>query len=245
MASDGQEAVGSLGNDAALAVLSDQPRVLYDYFKQVFAQVTNPPIDSDREKAVMSLESYIGPEKNLLEATPGHAHRFLLPHPILTNAQLAQLRDLNHKGFKSCVVDITFCRKSAGTPGEVLAATIERVCREVTTAIDEGCGLVILTDRGMGKERVPIPALLAVGGVHHHLVREGTRTRIGIALETGEAREVHHHALLIGYGADAINPYLAFESLWGLTRDGILPAKKLNDEKLVANYLQAIGKGLL
>ncbi len=245
MGTDGYEATGSMGNDAALACLSDQPRMLYDYFKQMFAQVTNPPIDPIREELVMTLECCIGPERNLLEATPQHAHRLRLLQPILTNAQLAQLKQLDHRGWRSKVIDITFERHAQGGPTEAINNALERICREATGAIEEGYSLIILSDRGVSDTRVAIPTLLACGSVHHHLVREGTRTRLGIILESGEAREAHHHCVLIGYGADAINPYLAFESLWQLTRNGTLSAEKFSDDKLVSNYIRAVGKGIL
>ncbi len=241
MGTRGEEALGSMGNDAALACLSDQPRMLYDYFKQVFAQVTNPPLDSDKEAIVMSLECYIGPEKNILEATPQHCHRLLLPQPLLTNAQLAKLKTLNHRGWKTKTIDATFDRN--GGP-DALRDAIQRICREASAAIQEGYSLVILSDRGLQVNRVAIPTLLACGAVHHHLVREGSRTRVGLVLETGEAREVHHHCLLVGYGADAINPYLAFEVLWNLRREGTIDAK-FDDEKLVKHYIKAVSKGML
>jgi glutamate synthase (NADPH/NADH) large chain len=236
-----RDPVGSMGNDAALAVLSDQPRLIYDYFKQLFAQVTNPPIDSIREEVIMSLECYIGPERNLLATTPQHAHRLLLPHPILTNEELAALRQMNHRGWRSKVIDITW-PKEQGPEG--LGAALDRICGEAERAIEEGYALIILSDRAIGPQRVPVSALLAVGAVHHHLVRQAKRTRLGILVETGEAREVHHHCLLVGYGADGINPYLAFEALWQAQRDGLLPAE-YSDEKVVHAYQKAVAKGML
>jgi glutamate synthase (NADPH/NADH) large chain len=236
-----RDPVGSMGNDSALAVLSDQPRMIYDYFKQLFAQVTNPPIDSIREEVIMSLECYVGPERNLLETTEQHAHRLLLPHPILTNEELAALKDLNHRGWKSRLIDITYAR-TAGTAG--LTARLDRICREAEEAIEKGFSLVVLSDRGVSDERVPVSTLLAVGAVHHHLVRKAKRTQIGIILESGEAREVHHHCLLVGYGADAINPYTAFEALWQAQRDGLLPAD-YSDDKIVHAYQKAVAKGML
>ncbi len=214
-----RDPVGSMGNDAALACLSDKPRMLYDYFKQLFAQVTNPAIDSIREEVIMSLECYIGPERNLLKTTEEHAHRLRIPHPILSNEQLASLRHMNHRGWKSKVIDITWPR-SEGKAG--LLRALDRICQEAEQAIDDDCSLVILSDREISADRVPVSSLLACGAVHHHLVRQTKRTQIGIVLETGEAREVHHHCLLIGYGADAINPYLAFEALWKCRREGLI-----------------------
>jgi len=237
-----RDPVGSMGNDQALACLSDKPRMLYDYFKQLFAQVTNPAIDSIREEVVMSLECYIGPEGNVLESTEQQAHRMSLPHPILTNEELAALAHIDHRGWKARVIDITYA-KSEGKAGA--AKTLDRICEEATAAIAAGDSLIVLSDRATGADRVPVSALLAVGAVHHHLVRTHDRTRIGIVLETGEAREVHHHCLLIGYGADAINPYLAFESLWQALRDGQLPADKYDDEKIVAAYRKGVAKGML
>ena len=243
MIKEARDPIGSMGNDSALACLSDQPRLIYDYFKQLFAQVTNPAIDSIREEVIMSLECYIGPEQNLLDISPEHCHRLLLPHPILTNEELAALAHMDHRGWKSKMIDITYDRK-LGKPG--LMATIDRVCAEAEAAIDAGFQLVILSDRGINEDRVPISALLATGAVHHHLVREAKRTRVGIVLETGEAREVHHFCLLTGYGADAINPYLAFESLWKAKRDGLLTGEKFDsDEKIVSSYRKAVAKGML
>jgi glutamate synthase (NADPH/NADH) large chain len=267
-----RDPVGSMGNDSALACLSDKPRMLYDYFKQLFAQVTNPSIDSIREEVIMSLECYIGPERNLLETTEEHAHRLRIPHPILSNEQLAALKHLNHRGWRSKTIDITFAR-SEGRAGLVRA--LDRICAETEAAIDEGISIVILSDRAIGRDRVPLSSLLATGAVHHHLVRKAKRASIGIVVESGEAREVHHHCLLVGYGADAINPYLAFESLWQSRREGLLQrpegADRLDqsgegkehpaieavvdgelydpvtkeDQDLVAAYRKGVAKGML
>jgi glutamate synthase (NADPH/NADH) large chain len=214
-----KDPIGSMGNDSCLACLSDKPRLVYDYFKQLFAQVTNPAIDSIREEVIMSLECYIGPEQNLVETTKEHAHRLRVPHPILSNEQLAALKHMNHRGWRAKVVDITW-PKSEGPAGMV--AAIARICAEAEAAVDEGYSLVILSDREISADRVPVSSLLATGAVHHHLISTTKRTRIGIVVESGEAREVHHHCLLVGYGADAINPYLAFEALWQARRDGLL-----------------------
>lgn len=242
MIKEARDPVGSMGNDSALACLSDQPRMIYDYFKQLFAQVTNPAIDSIREEVIMSLECYIGPEQNILSVSPEHAHRLLVPHPILTNEELAALAHMTKRGWRTKMIDITY-ERSEGRAGLVRA--LDRVCQEAESAIDEGFTLVILSDRQVGPQRVAVSSLLACGSVHHHLVRQAKRTRIGIVLETGEAREVHHHCLLIGYGADAINPYLAFESLWQSIRDGLLPADKYDDDKVVSAYRKAVAKGML
>ncbi|HEX5106719.1 MAG TPA: glutamate synthase central domain-containing protein, partial [Pirellulaceae bacterium] len=236
-----RDPVGSMGNDSALACLSDQPRMLYDYFKQLFAQVTNPPIDSIREEVIMSLECYVGPEGNLLATTEEQANRLLLPHPILTNEEVSALEDLDHRGWKSKLIDITYDR-SEGEAG--LVNRLDRICREAEQAIDRGYSLVVLSDRGTSAERVPLSSLLAVGAVHHHLIRQAKRTQIGIILESGEAREVHHHCLLVGYGADAINPYLAFEALWQAERVGLLPSK-YSDDDIVHAYQKAVAKGML
>jgi glutamate synthase (NADPH) large chain len=214
-----RDPVGSMGNDSALACLSDQPRMLYDYFKQLFAQVTNPAIDSIREEVIMSLECYIGPERNLLETGEEHAHRLRVPHPILSNEQLAALKHMDHRGWRTKTIDITWPR-SEGHAG--MTNALDRICVEAEAAIDDGYSLVVLSDREISRDRVPLSSLLATGAVHHHLIRQTKRTRIGILVESGEAREVHHHCLLVGYGADAINPYLAFEALWHSRREGLL-----------------------
>ncbi|MCE9588916.1 MAG: glutamate synthase large subunit [Planctomycetes bacterium] len=240
MGSKGLEALGSMGNDAALAVLSDQPRLLYDYFQQLFAQVTNPPIDSIREEIIMSLECYVGPEGNLLDTTATDAHRLLLPTPILTNEQIGAIKAMDHRGWRTKVIEITWPR-SEGAGGMLPA--IERICRETTRAINDGYAIVVLSDRAVGPDRVPISSLLAVSSVHQHLIREETRTRIALMIESGEAREIHHHCLLVGFGADAINPYLAFEAMWQLQRDGLIDGH-YNDEKIVGNYIKAVDKSM-
>ena len=236
-----RDPVGSMGNDSSLACLSDQPRLLYDYFKQLFAQVTNPAIDSIREEVIMSLECYIGPEGNIVDTKEGHAHRLRIPHPILTNQEFAAIKSLDYRGWKSKTIDITFPR-SEGKDG--LVAALDRISREAEEAIDAGFSLVVLSDRAVGPDRVPISALLACGSVHHHLVRQIKRTRIGIVIESGEAREVHHHCLLIGYGADAINPYLAFEALWECRRDGLF-SDDYDDDKIIYGYRKGVAKGML
>ncbi len=237
-----RDPVGSMGNDAALACLSDRPRMIYDYFKQLFAQVTNPAIDSIREEVVMSLECYIGPESNLLETTEQHAHRLRLPQPIITNEELAALKHIDHRGWRTLTIDMTFA-KSAGAVGH--AACLEDMCQQAQQAIEEGYSLVVLSDRNIGADRVPVSTLLATGAVHHHLVKNQLRTRIGIVVETGEAREVHHHCLLVGFGVDAINPYLAFEALFQAQRDGSLDHKKYDDDTIVAHYRKGVAKGML
>ncbi|MCA9267832.1 MAG: glutamate synthase large subunit, partial [Planctomycetales bacterium] len=242
-----RDPVGSMGNDSALACLSDQPRMLYDYFKQLFAQVTNPAIDSIREEVIMSLECYIGPERNLLDTTAEHANRLLLPHPILTNEEMAAVKHMNGtfagQKWKTKTIDITFAR-SEGEAG--LLPALDRICQEAEQAIDDGYTLVVLSDRAVAHDRVALSSLLACGAVHHHLLRQTKRTRIGLALESGEAREVHHFCLLTGYGADAINPYLAFEALWQARRDELLsPKDNPDDDAVVASYRKAVAKGML
>ncbi|XZE55247.1 glutamate synthase large subunit [Planctomycetaceae bacterium SH139] len=237
-----RDPVGSMGNDSALACLSDKPRMLYDYFKQLFAQVTNPAIDSIREEVIMSLECYIGPEQNLLEATPQHCQRLLIEHPILTNEELASLKHINHKGWRSQEIDITFDR-GEGKAG--LRRALDRIASEAEAAVDAGLQLIILSDRAVSDQRVPVSSLLAVGAAHHHLVKQAKRTKVGLVIESGEAREVHHHCLLIGYGADAINPYLAFESLWHARREGLFDTATLDDDKIVAAYRKGVAKGML
>ena len=239
-----RDPLGSMGNDAALAVLSDKPRMLYDYFKQRFAQVTNPAIDSIREEVIMSLECYIGPEANLLEVTEEHAHRLRVPYPILSNEELAALARIDVRGWRARVLDITFPRGS-GESG--LLQALARIESEALRTIDEGYSLLVLSDRAAGSERVPISALLATGCVHHHLVRAHRRTRIGLIVETGEAREVHHHCLLVGYGADAVNPYLAFEALWYSRRSGLFADCEhvQSDPDVVAAYRKGVAKGIL
>ncbi|MDA1178186.1 MAG: glutamate synthase large subunit, partial [Planctomycetota bacterium] len=236
-----RDPVGSMGNDSSIACLSDQPRMLYDYFKQLFAQVTNPAIDSIREEVVMSLECYVGAEGNLLEATEEQCHRLLIRHPILSNLDMARLKQLDHRGWRSKTIDITWPR-AEGAPG--LAPALDRICREAEQAVDAGYQILILSDRAISAERVPLSSLLACGAVHHHLVRRAKRTLLGIVLETGEAREVHHHCLLVGYGADAINPYVAFEALSQSRREGLLPSSE-DDEKVVYRYRKAVAKGVL
>ena len=230
----------SMGNDAALACLSDQPRLLYDYFSQLFAQVTNPPIDSIREEIVMSMATYIGPEGNLLETTDKQCARLFVETPILDADQMAAVHSLAHRGWKSTKIDITF-RKTDGERG--FMSTLDRICEEAEEAIEEGCSLVTLTDRSTNENNVPISALLAVSTVHHHLVKKELRTRIGIIVETGEAREVHHHCLLTGFGADAIHPYLALETLIEHHRQD--PDSDMTAEDCLDAYQTGVKKGML
>ena len=241
MARDGVEAVGSMGNDAALAVLSNKPRLLYDYFKQLFAQVTNPPIDCIREELITSAETRLGSEGNLLNPQPSACRRVELEWPILTNEEFAKLRRLDLPGFKVGVLPILF-RVTRGEKG--LAKSLEELCVMARRMIEEEeVNLIILSDRGVNQDYAPIPALLAVAGLHHYLIREGLRTRISMVLETGEAREVHHFALLIGYGCSAINPYLAFETIDEMIHDGLLP--NLDHKTACKNIVKAASKGVI
>lgn len=239
-----RDPLSSMGNDAALAVMSDRPRMLYDYFKQLFAQVTNPAIDSIREEVVMALECYVGPERNILEEIEENAHRLRIPHPILSNEEYSAIVSINHRGWRTRVIDMTF-ESDSGSEG--LTRELDRMCREASEAIAQGFRLIALTDRGISANRTPVSALLAVGTVHHHLVNNHDRTKLGIVVETGEAREVHHHCLLIGYGADAINPYLAYEALWDARRSGYLEEAPhiSKDPDVVKAYKKGVEKGIL
>ncbi|HXG13122.1 MAG TPA: glutamate synthase large subunit [Gemmataceae bacterium] len=250
MAADGNEAVGSMGTDTPLAVLSDRPQLLYNYFKQLFAQVTNPPVDAIREELIMSIDMTLGSEQNLLEPTPRSARRIKLKSPILKNEELEKLRALDGTGragsvsdrsyFKAITLPILF-RIHDGAAG--LERAMDELCRRASQAIADGHDILILSDRGIDRDHAAIPALLAVAGLHHHLIREGTRTRCGLVLESGEPREVHHFALLIGYGASAINPYLAFETLDDLIRTGQLTG--IDYSHAVKNYIKAVNKGVV
>ncbi|MCS7047464.1 MAG: glutamate synthase-related protein, partial [Gemmataceae bacterium] len=242
MAQDGTEAIGSMGNDAALAVLSDRPQLLYNYFKQLFAQVTNPPVDCIREECIMSMETTIGREYNLLNPTPQSCRQIKLASPILLNEELDKLRQLEattRGRFKSLTLPILYNPKE-GVVG--LERALTALCRQASSAIATGTDYLILSDRAIDKHHAPIPALLAVAAVHHHLIREGTRTQVSLVLESGEPREVHHFCLLIGYGAGAINPYLAFETIEDMIRQGHL---KLDPDKAIKNYVKSINKGVL
>jgi glutamate synthase domain-containing protein 2/glutamate synthase domain-containing protein 1/glutamate synthase domain-containing protein 3 len=235
------EPIGSMGNDFALAVLSDRGPLLYSYFKQLFAQVTNPPIDPIREELVMSLTTKVGPEENLLAESAEHAHQLVIPQPVLTAGELEKLRQINHHVFRANTLDTTW-PVAEGADG--LARALDRLCHEASSCIEVGDNILILSDRAAGPERAPIPALLAVAAVHHHLVREGTRLRCGLVVESGEPREVHHLCSLLGYGASAINPYLAFETLTDMHDGGLLPGTDSAAEA-EAHMVKAAGKGIL
>jgi glutamate synthase (ferredoxin) len=210
MATNGEEAIGSMGTDTALAVLSDRSRLLYDYFSQGFAQVTNPPLDAIREELVTTMGSTVGPEGNLLDPRPESCRQIGIKYPVIDNSQLAKLRHVYEPGFKAITLPTLFDPRQGGGG---LEHAMDQLKRQASAAVEAGYTILILSDRGADRERAPIPSLLATAGVHHHLVRRGTRTRCGLVLETGDAREVHHCALLLGYGAGAVNPYLAFETL--------------------------------
>jgi glutamate synthase (NADPH) large chain len=241
MASEAQEPVGSMGTDTPLACLSDQPQLLFNYFKQIFAQVTNPAIDPIREELVMSLTSFIGVERNLLDETPQHCHTLKLPHPILTNHDLEKLRRLSWGDFLATTLPMFFRVDGGGTE---LERALVGLCRRASLAIKSGYTILILSDRGIEKEYAPIPSLLALMAVHNHLVREKTRTQVALIVESGEPREVMHFALLLGYGASAVNPYLAIETIEDLHRRGWLPEGPSSNDA-IHNYEKAVNKGLL
>ena len=240
MARDGQEPLGSMGNDTPPAVLSDRSPLLYDYFKQIFAQVTNPPIDPYRENLVMSLMSFVGRERNLLSETPQHCRQLKLLHPLLSNDDLIKLKEHTFPDFRTAVVPVLFHREEE----EGLEGALDKIAKTAERRIDEGASLIILSDRGMTSAEIPIPALLAMGAVHHYLVRRGKRHRSGIILETGEARTVHHMGVLVGYGASGINPYLAFETITEMVAEGYFPPE-CTQETVMEQYIKAIKKGLL
>ncbi len=239
MAAKGEEAVGSMGSDASLAVLSEKPQMLFRYFKQLFAQVTNPPIDAIREELVMELTTYVGPEQNLLSETPLHAHRLELEHPLLSNSQMEKIRNIAKGHFKSVTIPLLFNPSVRHNMRE----RMDQICNEAVEAVKSGISLIILSDKGVDRNCAAIPSLLATSGVHHALLRAGLRTRTGIIVESGEPREVHHFALLCGYGANAINPYVAYETLAYLTEKGFLSDIK-DYGQAKKNYVKATSKGL-
>ncbi|MEY3838136.1 MAG: hypothetical protein RL304_1118, partial [Verrucomicrobiota bacterium] len=240
MGKDGVEATGSMGTDIPLAVLSNRSKLLYDYFKQLFAQVTNPPIDCIREEIVTSSVTTIGPERNLLDPNPASAHLIELPTPIITNEELAKLRHVAQGQFRSVTIPTLFDPRD-GAQG--LEKAMAEVCRQAGLHIDAGINLIILSDRGVDRNNAAIPPLLAVSGLHHYLIREGKRTKVGLILESGEPREVHHFCTLIGYGCAAINPYLAFETLDDMIRQGLLVG--VDHYTACKNYVKAATKGIV
>jgi glutamate synthase (NADPH/NADH) large chain len=245
MAATGQEATGSMGNDAAMAAMSDRPKLMYNYFRERFAQVTNPPIDPIRESLVMSLVSMIGPRPNLLDVEDKDSHmRLEASQPILVDSDLEKIRCIEKFAgarFKAVTLDTTF-PVSSGADG--MKAALDELRQKAEAAVREGDNIIVLSDRRVSAERISIPALLATGAVHHHLIRQGLRTLVGLVVETGEAFEVHHFAVLGGYGAEGINPYLAFETLDQLVEQGNLP-EGVSEEIALSNYVKAAGKGLL
>lgn len=240
MASSGVEPIGSMGYDAPLAVLSRRPQRLYNYFKQMFAQVTNPPIDAIREEIVTATDTTIGPERNLLAPGPESCRHIKIENPILSNEQFAKLRHIRLPGFRAITLPILF-EASRGADG--LREALQTMCEAADRVIAKGHNLLILSDRGVSEEEAAIPALLAVSCLHHHLIRQGTRTKVSLLLESGEPREVHHFALLLGYGASAINPYLAFESIEDMIREGMLTG--VSPKQAVKNYRKAAIKGIV
>ncbi len=241
MAQNGEEAIGSMGTDTPLAVLSNHAQPLYNYFKQLFAQVTNPPLDAIREELVTSVKTVIGPEGNLLDPEPENCHLVSLETPILSNADLARIKSLHDHALQATVLPMLFPAK-AGPAG--LEPALQEIFRHADEAIARGAKILILSDRGVDQDHAPIPSLLAVAGLHNHLVRERKRTQVGLIVETGDARENHHFALLIGYGAGAINPYLALDTL-GRLRDEKYVDAGMDIEEATAHYLKSIKKGVV
>jgi glutamate synthase (ferredoxin) len=243
MASDGTEPIGSMGTDTPLAVLSEKPQPLFAYFKQLFAQVTNPPVDAIREEIIMAVETAVGPEGNLLEPGPEACRQLSLPTPVLRNEELEKIRGCDgtqaSRGLKTITLPILF-RASGG--GAALRKALEALRYKASECIAEGYNIILLSDRGHDADDAPIPSLLAVAAVHHHLIREGTRTRIGLVVESGEPREVHHFALLLAYGASAVNPYLAFETIHDQVKLGLIPGPAEDAEK---KYVKAVNKGIV
>ncbi|WP_374107525.1 glutamate synthase large subunit [Pseudonocardia sp. ICBG1034] len=243
MAVTGAEPIGSMGNDAPIAAIAERPRQLYDYFIQLFAQVTNPPLDAIREELVTSLFSQLGPEQNLLDATPAHCRTIVVPFPVLTNDDLAKIVHINDDGefpgFASHVVRGTFTARDGG---KGMLSRLAEIKQEVSRAIENGARLIVLSQRGVDAEHAPIPSLLLTGTVHHHLVRERSRTRVGLVVESADAREVHHIALLLGYGASAVNPYLAMATVEDLAERGDVPG--VDGRTAAKNLVKALGKGV-
>ncbi|MEC7641005.1 MAG: glutamate synthase large subunit [Nitrospinota bacterium] len=240
MVQNGVEATGSMGNDTPLAVMSDKPQLLFNYFKQLFAQVTNPAIDSTREELVMSMEITLGKELNLLSETPGHCRKLKIQHPILNTQEMEKIRNLDQPGIKTIAIPMLF-PISEGEAG--LDKGLQRLCEKASQAIEDGATILVLTDRGMDAENAAIPSLLATGVVHHHLLRELTRTSVGLVVETGEAREMMHFALLTGYGAGAVYPYLAYQTVAQLVAEQVF-VKDIELSQALENYLQSTRKGL-
>ncbi|MGO4559839.1 glutamate synthase large subunit [Rhizobiales bacterium 3FA27D7] len=244
MAVTGQEAVGSMGTDTPISAMSDKSKLLYTYFKQNFAQVTNPPIDPIREELVMSLVSFIGPRPNIFDLVgTSRKKRLEVRQPILTNGDLEKIRSIGHTEdrFDTKTIDITYA-VAEGVSG--MAGAVERLCDRAEAAVAGGYNIIILSDRQIGPDRIAIPALLATASVHHHLIRKGLRTSVGLVVESGEPREVHHFCCLAGFGAEAINPYLAFDTLLDMHRKGELP-EEVDAYEVVSRYIKSLGKGVL
>ncbi len=240
MATGGKEALGAMGDDTPLAVLSSKPKLLFDYFKQLFAQVTNPPIDPIREEIVMAEEMMLGSELNLLDETPEHCRRLKIPRPILTNKETVQIKNLNTDFLKAATLDTVFKRKHGK---EGLRKAVKKLFKEADKAISNGYNLLVLSDRNLNEDHIPMPSLLACSGLHHYLIRKGTRTKVSLIIETGEAREIHHFAVLIGYGANAVNPYLAFETIKNEIAKGVYNGG-LTYESAEENFLHSTQAGL-
>src|SRR3954467_3023522 len=241
MALEGKEPVGSMGSDTPLAVLSDQPQHLSSYFKQLFAQVTNPPIDPIRERLVMSLATFVGNVGSLLEENELTCHTVALKHPVLNNHELEKLRSIDTGIFQAKTLQTYF--RADGKPGSMKAG-IDRLCRYAVDAVNDGFEVLILSDRAIDSDHAPIPSLLAVSAVHHHLIRKGYRGQVGLIVEAGDVWEVHHYACLLGFGVTAINPYLALSTIRDMKINGKLETE-LDVDKLKKNYIKAVCEGLL
>jgi len=246
MARDGKEAIGSMGTDTPIAVLSDRNRNIYDYFHQLFAQVTNPPLDAMREELVTAVNTTLGPEQNLFDPNPRTCRQLKIPHPVITKEQLASIIGIDDPGglqdFSAAVVD---CLYPVSEGGEGLTRSIESVRAQVSQAVEQGASIIVLTDRGTTDQLAPIPSLLITGAVHHHLIREKTRTQVGLVVESGDMREVHHLSLLLGFGANAVCPYLAFDSIDALLLDSLYDLSDLDRVTAHQNYVKACDKGIL
>lgn len=243
MSQTGMEAIGSMGVDSPLAILSDQSQHLSYYFKQLFAQVTNPPIDSIRERSIMSLISFVGSAENILTETPLHCRQVVLDQPVLTVSEFDKLRFVDYKGFQAKTINTYFNAKDKD-PGKSLAFALDRICRYAEDAILDGFDILILSDRAIDSDHAPIPSLLATAAVHHYLIRKGLRGRAGILVEAGDVWETHHYATLLGYGASAVCPYMAFETITWMNKKGLIEGE-FTDEKLHKNYIKAVDKELL
>ncbi|MEK9602690.1 MAG: glutamate synthase central domain-containing protein, partial [Pontimonas sp.] len=239
---NGAEPLGAMGSDTPIAAISDRPRLLFDYFTQQFAQVTNPPLDSIREEVVTSMACGLGPERNLLDASPAHAAQVSVEFPVIDNDELAKIEHIRLPSGESATVTLQgLYRADDGAEG--LKQRLDELCEEADKAVDSGAQFVVLSDRDSTQDLAPIPSLLMLSAVHHHLIRGQKRMQVGLVVESGDVREVHHVALLIGFGASAVNPYLAMESVELLVRQGIIV--DVTPEKAVANVIKALGKGVL